>query len=41
MEYQLAAQGVEVKKDICEHFPWSRQEITTWCASTISAPSSS
>jgi nitrite reductase (NADH) large subunit len=27
MEYQLAAQGVEVKKDICEHFPWSRQEI--------------
>lgn len=27
MEYQLATQGVEVKKDICEHFPWSRQEI--------------
>ena len=27
MEHQLAAQGVEVKKDICEHFPWSRQEI--------------
>lgn len=27
MEYQLSAQGVEVKKDICEHFPWSRQEI--------------
>ncbi len=27
MECQLAAQGVEVKKDICEHFPWSRQEI--------------
>lgn len=27
MEYQLAEQGVEVKKDICEHFPWSRQEI--------------
>lgn len=27
MEYQLAGQGVEVKKDICEHFPWSRQEI--------------
>ncbi|MHA0999196.1 nitrite reductase large subunit NirB [Leclercia pneumoniae] len=27
MEYQLAAQGVEVKKDICEHFPYSRQEI--------------
>ncbi|WP_434640422.1 nitrite reductase large subunit NirB [Klebsiella sp. I138] len=27
LEYQLSAQGVEVKKDICEHFPWSRQEI--------------
>ncbi len=27
MEHQLAGQGVEVKKDICEHFPWSRQEI--------------
>ena len=27
MEFQLAAQGVEVKKDICEHFPYSRQEI--------------
>ncbi|MBM3072903.1 nitrite reductase large subunit NirB [Lelliottia sp. RWM.1] len=27
MEYQLAEQGVEVKKDICEHFPYSRQEI--------------
>ncbi len=27
MEFQLAEQGVEVKKDICEHFPWSRQEI--------------
>ncbi|KQN61822.1 nitrite reductase [Erwinia sp. Leaf53] len=27
MEYQLAAQGVEVKKDVCEHFPWSRQEL--------------
>lgn len=27
MEFQLAAQGVEVKKDICEHFAWSRQEI--------------
>ncbi len=27
MEYQLAEQGVEVKKDVCEHFPWSRQEI--------------
>ncbi|MEW7315243.1 nitrite reductase large subunit NirB [Buttiauxella gaviniae] len=27
MEYQLQAQGVEVKKDICEHFPYSRQEI--------------
>ncbi|AUJ81290.1 nitrite reductase (NAD(P)H) small subunit [Enterobacter cancerogenus] len=27
MEFQLAGQGVEVKKDICEHFPYSRQEI--------------
>lgn len=27
MEYQLSAQGVEVKKDVCEHFSWSRQEI--------------
>jgi nitrite reductase (NADH) large subunit len=27
LECQLAARGVEVKKDICEHFPWSRQEI--------------
>lgn len=27
MEYQLQEQGVEVKKDICEHFPFSRQEI--------------
>ncbi|MEI2264819.1 nitrite reductase large subunit NirB [Erwinia sp. CGal63] len=27
MEYQLARQGVEVKKDICEHFAWSRQEL--------------
>ncbi len=27
MEYQLAQQGVEVKKDICEHFPYSRQEL--------------
>ncbi|MBY5116388.1 nitrite reductase large subunit NirB [Enterobacter cloacae] len=27
MEFQLAEQGVEVKKDICEHFPYSRQEI--------------
>ncbi|RJT27088.1 nitrite reductase large subunit NirB [Buttiauxella izardii] len=27
MEYQLQEQGVEVKKDICEHFPYSRQEI--------------
>ena len=27
MEHQLAEQGVEVKKDICEHFPYSRQEI--------------
>lgn len=27
MTYQLARQGVAVKKDICEHFPWSRQEI--------------
>lgn len=27
MEYQLADLGVEVKKDICEHFPWPRQEL--------------
>ncbi|WP_437890330.1 nitrite reductase large subunit NirB [Phytobacter sp. V91] len=27
MEYQLAQQGVEVKKDVCEHFPYSRQEL--------------
>ncbi|MCL8314962.1 nitrite reductase large subunit NirB [Enterobacter cloacae subsp. cloacae] len=27
MDFQLAEQGVEVKKDICEHFPYSRQEI--------------
>ncbi|WMY72432.1 nitrite reductase large subunit NirB [Buttiauxella selenatireducens] len=27
LEYQLHLQGVEVKKDICEHFPYSRQEI--------------
>ncbi|RPH27749.1 nitrite reductase small subunit NirD [Buttiauxella warmboldiae] len=27
MEYQLQEQGVEVKKDICEHFRYSRQEI--------------
>ena len=27
MEYQLTQQGVEVKSDICEHFPYSRQAI--------------
>ncbi|EQA3420732.1 nitrite reductase large subunit NirB, partial [Cronobacter dublinensis] len=27
LEYQLEQQGVAVKKDICEHFPYSRQEI--------------
>ncbi|WP_210080798.1 nitrite reductase large subunit NirB [Pantoea endophytica] len=27
MEFQLASQGVEVKKDICEHFAYSRQEL--------------
>ncbi len=27
MEYQLTQQGVEVKKDVCEHFPYSRQEL--------------
>ena len=27
MEHQLAAQGVEVKKDICEHFAFSRQAL--------------
>ncbi|NWA61668.1 nitrite reductase small subunit NirD [Pantoea sp. B9002] len=27
MEFQLARQGVEVKKDICEHFAYSRQAL--------------
>ena len=27
MEHQLAAQGVEVKKDVCEHFAYSRQQL--------------
>ena len=27
MEHQLAAQGIEVKKDVCEHFAWSRQQL--------------
>lgn len=27
VEFQLAAQGFEVKKDICEHFGYSRQEL--------------
>ncbi|WP_187488565.1 nitrite reductase large subunit NirB [Duffyella gerundensis] len=27
MEHQLETLGVEVKKDICEHFAWSRQEL--------------
>ncbi|WP_072214978.1 nitrite reductase large subunit NirB [Type-D symbiont of Plautia stali] len=27
MELELANQGVEVKKDICEHFAYSRQEL--------------
>ncbi|WEF26591.1 nitrite reductase large subunit NirB [Klebsiella aerogenes] len=27
MEYALSDMGVEVKKDICEHFAWSRQEL--------------
>ncbi|URQ62358.1 nitrite reductase large subunit NirB [Pantoea alhagi] len=27
MEHQLAAQGVEVRKDVCEHFAWSRQQL--------------
>ena len=27
MEFQLASQGVEVKKDICEHFAFSRQAL--------------
>ncbi|QFH71824.1 nitrite reductase small subunit NirD [Enterobacter sp. E76] len=27
LDYQLEQQGVEVKKDICEHFAYSRQEI--------------
>ncbi|WP_192459562.1 nitrite reductase large subunit NirB [Musicola keenii] len=27
MEYQLAQSGIEVKKDVCEHFAYSRQEL--------------
>ncbi len=27
VETELAERGVEVKKDICEHFPYSRQEL--------------
>ncbi|MEI7188169.1 nitrite reductase large subunit NirB [Dickeya dianthicola] len=27
MEYQLQQSGIEVKKDICEHFAYSRQEL--------------
>lgn len=27
MEHELQQLGVEVKKDICEHFAWSRQEL--------------
>ncbi|SLM62384.1 Nitrite reductase [NAD(P)H] large subunit [Dickeya aquatica] len=27
MEYRLQQSGIEVKKDICEHFAWSRQEL--------------
>lgn len=27
MEHQLAVQGIEVKKDICEHFAFSRQQL--------------
>ncbi|SQK77458.1 Nitrite reductase [NAD(P)H] small subunit [Tatumella ptyseos] len=27
MEHELEALGVEVKKDICSHFAWSRQEL--------------
>ncbi|WP_413742893.1 nitrite reductase large subunit NirB [Sodalis sp. RH15] len=27
MEYQLTQLGVEVKKDVCEHFAYSRQEL--------------
>lgn len=32
MEHQLAAQGVGVKKDICEHFPSGRvRKSIIWC----------
>ncbi len=41
MEYQLAEQGVEVKKDVCEHFRGRARRSTTWCGLTISIPSSS
>ncbi|MGY5955681.1 nitrite reductase large subunit NirB [Kosakonia sp. BK9b] len=27
MEHELQQRGVEVKKDVCEHFAWSRQEL--------------
>ena len=27
MEQQLESQGVEVNREICEHFPWSRQAL--------------
>ncbi|MGG7447570.1 nitrite reductase large subunit NirB [Kosakonia oryzendophytica] len=27
MEHELTQLGVEVKKDVCEHFAWSRQEL--------------
>lgn len=27
LDEQLAAQGVEIKQDVCEHFAWSRQQL--------------
>ncbi len=27
LDYELEQRGVEVKKDLCEHFPYSRQEL--------------
>ena len=27
MEHQLAVQGIEVKRDVCEHFAYSRQQL--------------
>lgn len=33
--------GRRSEKDVCEHFPWSRQRFTIWYGLTISIPSGS